>query len=121
MGLEDKILNAVTGRNIKTVKVDAGQLAAIINDTFIQKMGSYRERDEIQKVLKGSLFRFKEINSPDGKFQLLVSDFRRGLTRHRFAWVHNIETDEYFEWNGFSLGILKKAVQPYLLQAAVRQ
>lgn len=121
MGLGDKILNAVTGRNMKTVKVDTGHLAAIINDTFIQKTSSRQERDELENVLKGSQFRPKKMNSPDGKFELYVSEFQSGLTEHRFAWVHNIETDEFFEWNGFSLGTLKKAVQPYLLQAAVRQ
>lgn len=55
------------------------------------------------------------------KFELYVWEFQRWLTEHKCVWVHNIETGKYFQWNGFSLGILKKAVQPYLLQAAGRQ
>ena len=120
MGLEDKVLNAVTGRNMKTVKVSADQLAAIINDTFIQKISSQQERDKLENVLKGRRYWYSEMNSPDGKFELYISEFHRGLTRHRFAWVHNIETDEYFEWKGFSLGTLKKAIRPYLLQAVMQ-
>lgn len=113
----DKALNAVTGSNIKTIDVSADELARIINEKFIMPAGSYEARREIEKVVKSGYFMRKEIESPDGNYRLWVSAFERGITSHRTAWVKDYATERVYQWEGYSLGPLKRAVQFYLNQA----
>lgn len=117
MSLGDSIVNSVFGTNIHTIKVNAGQLAAVINDAFIRKATNREELDKIERTVRGSKLMFHRMDSEDGKFHLHVSYFERGLTEHRYVFVKNYETEEVFEWRGLSLSPLKKAVEPYLLHA----
>lgn len=119
MSLSDSIMNKLTGGNIRTIKVNASQLASIINDTFITKARTREEKDEIEKIVRGSKLLDRRLESADGRFCLFVSGFRRGtiFSGHRWAFVKNYETEEVFEWHGFSLGSFRRAVEPYLLNA----
>lgn len=119
MSLLDKTLNAITGSNIKTIKVDAKQLASIINEAFILKTSSRAERDAIEKTIKGGGLLPSELDSIDHLFHLYVGGFHQGLTKHRTVWVQNFVTEEVYEWSGFSLGEIKKEVSAYLVQASI--
>lgn len=109
MALEDKIVNALTGSNIKTIRVSAVQLADVIYNCFVLNQGN--NPDNIAKLLKGKIFSYTEVDSPDGKYHLHISHFRRGITVHRVAWVKKYETGEIFEWKGYTLGPLKRAFE----------
>lgn len=121
MSIGDKILNTLTGSNIKTQQVSAKQLAAIINETFIKQTSTREQRDEIEKTVKGSMMFIKELDSLDGKYHLWVSYFERGLAHHRCVWVKNYITEEVFEWNGFALSELCNEVAPYLVNASLNE
>lgn len=116
MSLGDNIWNGLTGHNVHTIRVSAEQLAAIINDAFIKNATSTEELNRIEHTVNARLT-FRRMDSEDGRFHLYVSYFERGLTQHRYAFVKNYETEEVFEWRGFNLSPLKKAVAPYLLRA----
>lgn len=116
MSLGDNIWNGLTGHNVHTIRVSAEQLAAIINDAFIKNATSTEELNRIEHTVNAGLT-FRRMDSEDGRFHLYVSYFERGLTQHRYAFVKNYETEEVFEWRGFNLSPLKKAVAPYLLRA----
>ena len=99
MSLSDSLLNAVTGSNISTHKVSVGNLAEIINQTFLQN-AERCEIDKVERAIRGKIFGYTDIESPDGKFHLHVSFFMRGLTKHRTVWVKNYETEDIWEWSG---------------------
>lgn len=107
MAMGDKLINAVTGSNIKTIRVSATQLADLIYVCFVSNPGG--SPDSIMNLLKGKLFTYTDIDSPDGKFHFHISYFQRGLTVHRSAWVKNYETQEVFEWKGYTLDPLRTA------------
>lgn len=107
MAIEDKVLNALTGSNIKTIRVSAPQLADMIYVCFVSNSGG--NPDSIANLLKGKFFTYTDIDSPDGKFHFHISYFQRGLTVHRSAWVKNYETQEVFEWKGYTLEPLRTA------------
>lgn len=119
MSLSDSLLNAVTGSNIPTHKVSVGNLAEIINQTFLQNAERY-EIDKVERAIRGKIFGYTDIESPDGKFHLHVSFFMRGLTKHRTVWVKNYETEDIWEWSGFSLSPLKRAMQYHLNAVRLR-
>lgn len=101
---------------MKTYKVNADQLAGIINQTFIQGADADYLR-EVEKVIKGSKVVPRKIESMDGKFVLYVSAFNRGLTTHRKVWVGKVETEEFWEWNGYTLGPIIDATKNYFIAA----
>lgn len=107
MAIGDKMINSLTGSNIKTIRVSAPQLAEIIYVCFVSDPGG--NPDSIANLLKGKFFTYTDVDSPDNKFHLHISYFHRGLTVHRSAWVKNYETQEIFEWKGYTLGPLKAA------------
>ncbi|MCI5640385.1 MAG: hypothetical protein MR316_05310 [Lachnospiraceae bacterium] len=119
MSLSDKLLNAVTGSNITTHKVSVYNLAEIIDQTFLQNADRY-QIDMVERAIKGKIFAYTDIDSPDGNFRLHISYFMRGLTQHRTVWVKNYETEDIWEWSGFSLSPLKRAMQHYLNSARLR-
>ena len=111
MGLGDSLLNSVFGTNIRTIKVSTEQLAEIIDEKFIKPAVTKSELDKIEDTIKGNITPFpKEMDSMDNKFHLYVSGFQRGLTTHRTVWVKNVESQEVFEWKGYTLGSLKDNV-----------
>ena len=55
MSLSDSLLNAVTGSNISTHKVSVGNLAEIINQTFLQNAERY-EIDKVERAIRGKIF-----------------------------------------------------------------
>ena len=117
MSLSDSLLNAVTGSNISTHKVSVGNLAEIIIRPFYKTPSAMRS---IERAIRGKIFGYTDIESPDGKFHLHVSFFMRGLTKHRTVWVKNYETEDIWEWSGFSLSPLKRAMQYHLNAARLR-
>ena len=70
MSLSDSLLNAVTGSNIPTHKVSVGNLAEIINQTFLQNAERY-EIDKVERAIRGKIFGYTDIESLDGKFHLM--------------------------------------------------
>lgn len=117
MSLSDKIINGIMGTNIRTIKVSVEQLAQIVNETIIAATTNEEELRAIEKAIKGSHFFISgDWESSDGKFLFHISLYQRSL-KHRTVWVKNLQTEEIFEWNGFSLGPFKRAMQPYLVNA----
>lgn len=117
MSLSDKIINGIMGTNIQTIKVSVEQLAQIVNETIIAATRNEEELRAIEKAIKGSHFFISgDLESSDGKFLFHISLYQRSL-KHRTVWVKNLQTEEIFEWNGFSLGPFKRAMQPYLVNA----
>lgn len=117
MSLSDKIINGIMGTNIQTIKVSVEQLAQIVNETIIAATTNEEELRAIEKAIKGSHFFISgDLESSDGKFLFHISLYQRSL-KHRTVWVKNLQTEEIFEWNGFSLGPFKRAMQPYLVNA----
>ena len=117
MSLSDKIINGIMGTNIRTIKVSVEQLAQIVNETIIAATRNEEELRAIEKAIKGSHFFISgDLESSDGKFLFHISLYQRSL-KHRTVWVKNLQTEEIFEWNGFSLGPFKRAMQPYLVNA----
>ena len=117
MSLSDKIINGIMGTNIRTIKVSVEQLAQIVNETIIAATTNEEELRAIEKAIKGSHFFISgDLESSDGKFLFHISLYQRSL-KHRTVWVKNLQTEEIFEWNGFSLGPFKRAMQPYLVNA----
>lgn len=114
----DSILSATTG--IKTIHVKAEQLADIIDETFIQPASCKAFLDQVHETIKGSKIFYKELDSEDGKYKLYVSMFKRGLTEHRTVWVKAYETNHIFEWNGYTLGPIKEAVEGKLVMREMR-
>lgn len=114
----DSILSATTG--IKTIHVQADQLANIIDETFIQPASGKAFLDQVHETIKGSKLFPKELESEDGKYRLYVSMFERGLTEHRTVWVKAYETNHVFEWNGYTLGPVKEAVEGKLAMREMR-
>lgn len=105
------------GTNIRTIKVSVEQLAQIVNETIIAATRNEEELRAIEKAIKGSHFFISgDLESSDGKFLFHISLYQRSL-KHRTVWVKNLQTEEIFEWNGFSLGPFKRAMQPYLVNA----
>lgn len=117
MSLSDKIINGTMGTNIRTIKVSVEQLAQIVNETIIAATTNEEELRAIEKAIKGSHFFISgDWESSDGKFLFHISLYKRSL-KHRTVWVKNLQTEEIFEWSGFSLGPFKRAMQPYLVNA----
>ena len=117
MSLSDKIINGILGTNIRTIKVSVEQLAQIVNETIIAATTNEEELRAIEKAIKGSHFFISgDWESSDGKFLFHISLYKRSL-KHRTVWVKNLQTEEIFEWSGFSLGPFKRAMQPYLVNA----
>lgn len=117
MSLSDKIINGIMGTNIRTIKVSVEQLAQIVNETIIAATRNEEELRAIEKAIKGSHFFISgDWESSDGKFLFHISLYQRSL-KHRTVWVKNLQTEEIFEWSGFSLGPFKRAMQPYLVNA----
>ena len=117
MSLSDKIINGIMGTNIRTIKVSVEQLAQIVNETIIAATRNEEELRAIEKAIKGSHFFVSgDWESSDGKFIFHISLYQRSL-KHRTVWVKNLQTEEIFEWSGFSLGTFKRAMQPYLVNA----
>lgn len=117
MSLSDKIINGIMGMNIRTIKVSVEQLAQIVNETIIAATTNEEELRAIEKAIKGSHFFISgDWESSDGKFLFHISLYKRSL-KHRTVWVKNLQTEEIFEWSGFSLGPFKRAMQPYLVNA----
>lgn len=117
MSLSDKIINGIMGTNIQTIKVSVEQLAQIVNETIIAATRNEEELRANEKAIKGSHFFISgDLESSDGKFLFHISLYQRSL-KHRTVWVKNLQTEEIFEWNGFSLGPFKRAMQPYLVNA----
>ncbi|MCI5495507.1 MAG: YARHG domain-containing protein [Roseburia sp.] len=117
MSLSDKIINGIMGTNIRTIKVSVEQLAQIVNETIIAATTNEEELRAIEKAIKGSHFFISgDWESSDGKFLFHISLYKRSL-KHRTVWVKNLQTEEIFEWSGFSLGPFKRAMQPYLVNA----
>ena len=117
MSLSDKIINGIMGTNIQTIKVSVEQLAQIVNETIVAATRNEEELRAIEKAIKGSHFFISgDLESSDGKFLFHISLYQRSL-KHRTVWVKNLQTEEIFEWNGFSLGPFKRAMQPYLVNA----
>lgn len=105
MTIGDKIINAATGSNMKTIRVNCPQMAEIIYECFGD---GEKGVEHIFKMLKGKFFAWTEEDSPDGKYHLHISHFRRSLTIHRVVWVKCYKTEEIFEWRGYTLGPLKR-------------
>lgn len=81
------------------------------------------ERDDIDKVeraIKGKILAYTDIDSPDGNYRLHISYFLRGITRHRTVWVKKYDTEDVWEWSGFSLSPLKSAMRSHLTSARLR-
>lgn len=92
-------------------------MAQIVNETIIAATRNEEELRAIEKAIKGSHFFISgDLESSDGKFLFHISLYQRSL-KHRTVWVKNLQTEEIFEWNGFSLGPFKRAMQPYLVNA----
>lgn len=119
MSLSDKLLNAVTGSNIVTHKVSVNTLAEIINQTFLQNADA-AEINRVERAIRGKFMTYTDIDSADGNFHLHISFFMRGLTQHRTVWVKNYETEDVWEWSGFSLSPLKNAMEYYINSARLR-
>lgn len=115
MVVRDKIINTLMGSNIKTVRVTALQLAELIYNNFVNEE---KNATHISKILKGRFFLYTDIDSADKNYHLHISHFRRGLTVHRVVWIKRYETEEVFEWKGYTLRPLKKAFLQW--SAAVR-
>lgn len=116
--IADGILSATKG--IETIHVQADQLADIIDETFIQPASSKAFLDRVHETIKGSKIFYKELESEDGKYRLYVSMFERGLTEHRTVWVKNYNTKQVFEWNGYTLGPIREAVEKKLVMRSMR-
>lgn len=114
----DSILSAATG--IKTIYVKVDQLADIIDETFIQPASGKAFLNRVNETIEGSKLFPKELESEDGKYKLYVSMFERGLTEHRTVWVKAYETNQVFEWNGYTLGPIKEAVKGKLAMREMR-
>ncbi len=110
MGLGDSITNVVFGTNIKTVKVSAATLADIIEKVFIEPATTREELEAVEKTIRGNLIWYKELYTKNMNFRLYVSPFERGLITHRYVFVKDLTTEEVFEWTGYTLGEIKRAV-----------
>ncbi|MCD7825676.1 MAG: hypothetical protein LUH14_06940 [Clostridiaceae bacterium] len=107
-GLIGNMITSAMG--IKTVKVDADQLAEIINLAFLEPASSMDFVQRVENTVAGSKLTVKELYSEDGKYYLYVSLFERGLTQHRTAFVKDLEQNTVYEWSGYNLSPLKNAV-----------
>lgn len=110
MGLGDFVTNKIMGTNIKSIGVTPEQLADIIDKVFVVPAQSREELDELEKKISGNMVLPSEFDSKDGRFHLFVSGIERGLVTHRTVWVKNYETEEVFEWSGYTLEPIKRLV-----------
>lgn len=110
MRLGGMAIDKLLGTNVKTRMVSAEVLAEIMDKVFILPAVSEADLEMLERTLKGKWFWPSGQYSDEGRYWLYVSPFKRGLITHRTVWVKNCETEEVFEWKGYTLGPIKNAV-----------
>ena len=115
MKFSDKVLNKISGRNIETIPMTLEQMVALLNKLYISQASTQTEYDEIIKTLKGSLWRDKTLLSKDGKFEINCSTGNAGgifnWNHKNDIWIHEKETDKFYEYHAHSFKKLRKMVQ----------
>lgn len=115
MAIRDKIINKMTGRKIETVPMTLEQITELLKKHYISQAASDEDYTAIIKTVKGSMIGDKNLTSKDGRYEIRCSTGRNvglfNLKQHNLLWIHDIETDKYYEYCAWSFGKLKKAAK----------
>lgn len=109
----DKIINKLSGRNIETVPVTLEQIIELLNKVFIVPSSTDEDYNAIMKTVKGSIFLSRNLTSKDGRYELHRATATGGILlslRRNTIWIHDTETDKFFEYKAYSFKKLKKSV-----------
>ena len=121
MALRDKVINKLTGRNIETVPMTLDQIVELINKQYISQDTTDEDYNIIIKTIKGSLVGDKNLVSIDGRYEIRCSTGRNvgifNLKQHNLLWIHDTESDKYYEYCAWSFSKLKKAVKKAVASA----
>lgn len=119
--LRDRIVNALTGRNMETVPMTLEQIVELLKKAYISKAETDEDYDMILKTVKGALFGEKTLISKDGKYEISCVTGRRvgifNLKDHNRIWIQDIEADKYYEYSAYSFRKFKKAVREAIASA----
>lgn len=115
MALMDKVVNSLTGRNIETVPMTLEQIMELIKKHYISQATTDDEYNNILKILKGSWLKDTKLTSKDGRYEIYCSTGRRvgifNLKQHNLMWIHDTETDKYYQYNAWSFKKYRRAVK----------
>ncbi|MBR3307928.1 MAG: hypothetical protein IKI75_11845 [Lachnospiraceae bacterium] len=104
--VSDKILSAVTGTHVETVTLTEEQMIKKIKELFYDRMDA-SGKDELKKVLKGSLIRDTKMTAPDGNFELTVSRGNHAsifnLSDRNIIHIFDRQETKFYEYKAYSL------------------
>ncbi len=121
MAIRDKIVNTITGRNVETVPMELEQIVELLKKHYISQANTDEEYSEIMKTVKGGIFLDKKLASKDGKYSITCMTGQRvsifNLKRHNVIWIHDLETDKFYEYCAWSFKKLRNAVKQAIASA----
>lgn len=121
MAMTDKIVNKLTGRNIETVSMSLEQIVELLKKNYISQATSDEEYSTIMKTIKGGLLFDKKLTSKDNRYILTCMTRQRvsifNLKRHNIVWIHDLESDKFYEYCAWSFKKLRKAVKQAIASA----
>ena len=110
-----RILNKFTGRNMETIYISLDEMVNLIDKYYITEAVSEEEYKAIWKTVTGGWTRVKNLWSKDGKYEMHVSRYNMvsifNMKDYNWIWIHEIETDKFFEYRALFYGKFKKKVK----------
>ena len=100
--LTDALLSKVAGKKIETIKIPTNVLVDMIDRLFIVPAPDDDALDQIEKVCSKHLINVVtstdyKLESLDKRHELLVHVGVAGSIAGNYVWVHDMQTNQYFE------------------------
>ncbi len=121
MKFSDKVINKITGKNIETVPMTLEQMVELLDKLYISQASTQVEYENIMKTVKGSIWGDKTLLSKDGRYEIYCDTARAvsilNWNHKNIIWIHEIETDKYYEYYARSFKKLRKKIQETISNA----
>lgn len=114
-----KIAMRLKGEKYEIVPMTLEQVLTLINKTFIIPADTDEEYSSIIKTVKGSILCDTISPSKDGRYELRVFNTTGSCNpqKRKSLWIHDTETNKYYEYNAHSFKKLKKSVNELITSA----